>query len=199
MAGLRMVGQRRVMIGVVQRVRVHQRGGEPGHRVDQRVFGPDRDIVRLDDRAVRIDTDLALGPECPADPAQPHLADVQDAGSGAQDHLDLLGQGRVYAVHQPAADLAGRLPSHRQDRHGDEQADDRVGPGPADRHPARSGKHGQRGIAVGAGVQAVGDQRDGADPAPGPDAVAGHHLVAGEPERSRDRDRDQVGHRVRVQ
>jgi len=163
------------------------------------MLGSDRDVVRLDDRAARIDTDLALGPEHAADPAQPHLPDVQHAGSGAQDRLDLLGQGRVHAVHEPAADLAGRLPSHRQDRHRDEQAHDRVGPGPADRHPARSDEHGQRGIPVGAGVQAVGDQRGGADPAAGPDAVAGHHLVAGEPERSRDRDRDQVGHRVRVQ
>jgi hypothetical protein len=193
------VGQRRVMIGIVQRVGVHQRGREPGHRVDQRMFGSDRDVVGLDDRAARIDTDLALGPEHAADPAQPHLPDVQHAGSGAQDRLDPLGQGRVHAVHEPAADLAGRLPSHRQDRHRDEQAHDRVGPGPADRHSARSNKHGQRGITVGAGVQAVGDQSGGADPAPGPDAVAGHHLVACEPERSRDRDRDQVGHRVRVQ
>jgi hypothetical protein len=193
------VGQWRVVIGVVQRVGVHQRGREPGYRVDQRVFGLDRDVVGLDERAVRIDTDLALGPERVADPAQPHLADVKYAGSGAQDRLDLLGQGRVHAVHEPAADLTGRLPSHRQDRHRDEQAHDRVGPGPADRHPARSGEHRQRGVPVGAGVQAVGDQRGGADPAPGPDAVAGHHLVAGEPERGRDRDRDQVGHRVRVQ
>ena len=199
MAGQPVVSERRVVIGVVQRVGVHQRGREPGYRVDQRVFGPDRDVVGLDNRAVRIDTDLALGPERVADPAQPHLADVQHAGSGAQDRLDLLGQGRVHAVHEPAADLAGRLPSHRQDRHGDEQADDRVGPGPADRHPARTDEHGQRGIPVGAGVQAVGDQRRGADPAPGPDAVAGHHLVACEAERSRDRDRDQVRHRVRVQ
>jgi hypothetical protein len=187
------------MIGAVQRVGVHQRRREPGHRVDQRVFGPDRDVVRLDYRAVRIDTDLALGPECVADPAQPHLADVQHAGSGAQDRLDLLGHGRVDAVHEPAADLADGLPPDRQDRHRDEQADDRVGPGPADRHPARSDEHGQRGIPIGAGVQAVGDQRRGANPAPGPDPVAGHYLVAGEPERSRHRDRAQVGHRVRVQ
>jgi hypothetical protein len=194
-----MVGQRRVMIGVVQRVGVHQRGREPGYRVDQGVLGRDRDVVGLDDRAVWIDTDLALGVERMADPAQPHLADGQNAGSGAQDGLDLLGQGRVHAVHEPAADLAGRLPSHRQDRDRDEQARHRIGPGPADCHPARSGEHGQRGVPVGAGVQAVGDQRGGADPASGPDAVVGHHLVTGEPERGRDRDRDQVGHRVRVQ
>jgi hypothetical protein len=85
------VSERGVMIGVVQRVGVNQRGREPGHRVDQRVFGPDRDVVRLDDRAARIDTDLALGPERVADPAQPHVADVQHAGGGAQDRLDLLG------------------------------------------------------------------------------------------------------------
>jgi hypothetical protein len=34
MAGQPVVSERGVMIGLVQRVGVHQRGGEPGHRVD---------------------------------------------------------------------------------------------------------------------------------------------------------------------
>ena len=58
--------------------------------------------------------------------------------------------------------------------------------------PARAEQHGQRGEAVGAGVQPVGDQRRRADLAAGPDAVPGDQLVAREPDQRRGGDRDQV-------
>jgi hypothetical protein len=178
------------MVGVVEGIGVHRGRGEPGDGVHEPVLGADRDVVGLDDRAARVDRDLALGPQRAADPAQPYRPGVQYAGRGAQGRLGLVGQGRVNAVKQPPADFAGRLPAHGQDGYRDEQAHDRVGPGPADRDPARPGEHGQRGVPVGAGVQAVGDQRGGADPASGPDAVAGGQFVAGEADPGRERDRD---------
>ena len=187
------------MVDVVQRIGVHAGRGQPGDGVDQRVLGADRDVVRLHDRAARVDRDLAFGPEGTADPAQPDPPGGQHARGGPQCGLGLLRQGRVHAIHQPPADLAGRLPADHQDGHRDEQAHHRVGPAPADRHPARPGQHRQRGKPVGPGVQAVGDQRRRADPAAGPDPVAGDQFVAGEAEGGRDRDGGQVGDRVRVQ
>ena len=99
---------------------------------------------------------------------------------------------RVDGVHQPGADLARGRAQHAEDRDGDDQADDRVGPGPAERDAAGAEQHGQAGEAVGAGVQPVGDQRGRADPPPDADAVAGHDLVAGEPDDRRGGDRPQV-------
>ena len=103
------------------------------------------------------------------------------------------------AVHQPPVHLAGGVAQHRQDRDGDQQADDGVGPAPADRDAAGAEQDGQGGEAVGAGVQAVGDQRGGADLAAGADAVAGHPLVAGEADQRGGGDRPQVGDVAGVQ
>ena len=69
----------------------------------------------------------------------------------------------------------------------DQQADDRVGQRETGQHADRAEHHGQRGEPVGAGVQAVGDQRRGADPAADPDPVDGDQLVAGEPDQRRPR------------
>ena len=52
---------------------VHQGGGEPGHGVDEPVLGLHGDPVRRDHAELRVDDDLALGPQRVADPAQPHL------------------------------------------------------------------------------------------------------------------------------
>ena len=110
-----------------------------------------------------------------------------------------IDQRGVDGVHQPPVDLAGRLPQHGQDRHGDHQADDRVGPVPAQRDPARAQQHGQRGQSVGAGVQPVGDQRGRADLAAGADPVPGRELVARESGQRGGGDRDQVRDVMRVQ
>jgi hypothetical protein len=168
------VGQQGVVVGVVQRVGVHHGGGQVRDGVDEPVLGTDRDRVRLDHRTTRVDQDRAFGAEPAPDPAQPHRPGAQHPGRRAEGRLSLLGQRRVDAVHQPRADVTGRLPAHGHDGSGDGQPDDRVGPGPAERCPARPGQHGQRGEPVGAGVPAVGDQRRRPDPAPGPDPVAGH-------------------------
>ena len=81
---------------------------------------------------------------------------------------------------QAAEHVAGRGAQHRQDRDGDEQADDRVGQREAQRDAAGAEQHGQRGESVGAGVQAVGDQRGRADLAADADAVERDEFVADE-------------------
>src|SRR6185312_1234633 len=141
------------------RVGVHQRGGQPRQRVQQVVLGADRDLVRLDRADTAIDDDLTFGAQVVPNPAQPDLANPEHPWRCAQSLLNLIDQGRVGSVHQPPVDLPGRLPQHGQDGHRDQQANDRVGPVPADGHTAHSQQHRQRREAVGAGVQPVGDQR----------------------------------------
>lgn len=69
--------------------------------------------------------------------------------------------------------------------------------GSAARHPSAAPcgaeEDGERGEAVGAGVQSVGDEGGGADPAAGADAVAGHPFVADEADHRGGGDRPQVG------
>ena len=60
------------------------------------------------------------------------------------------------------------------------EADDGVGGGKAERDAERADDHGQRGEAVGAGVQPVGDQGGRSDAAADPDAVDRDEFVPGE-------------------
>ena len=175
-------------------VGVHERAGQPRDRVQEIVLGVDRDLMGRGGGEVGRDHDLALGPQLMADPAQPDLAGAEHAVGRPQGALGLVDEGGVDGVHQPPVDLAGRLAQHRQDGHGDEQADDRVGPLPADRDAARPDEHRQRGQPVGAGMQAVGDQRGQADLPPGADAIPGRQLVAREADERSDGDRNQVRH-----
>jgi hypothetical protein len=69
----------------------------------------------------------------------------------------------------------------------------------AERRAPGAQQHGQRGVAVGAGVQPVGDQRGGADLPAHADPVAGHPLVAGEADQGGHGDRRHVGDRARVE
>jgi hypothetical protein len=193
------VGGGRVGVGGHVGVGVDQRAGQPRDGVQEIVLGVHRDLVRRRGGEAGPDDDLAFGPQLMADPAQPDLAGAEHPVGRPQGALGLVDEGGVDRVHQPPVDLAGRLAQHRQDRHGDEQADDRVGPVPADRDAARPEEHGQRGQPVGAGVQAVGDQRRRADPPAGANAVPGRQLVACEADQRRGGDRGQVGHGPGVQ
>jgi hypothetical protein len=92
---------------------------------------------------------------------------------------------RLDAVEQPPPDIASRADEQDHDRGGDDQPDDRIGqrkPG-QDTDPAEH--HGERGESVGAGVDAIGDQRRRPDPPAGTDPVDGDDLVAEEPDHSR--------------
>ena len=110
----------------------------------------------------------------------------------------LVDQVRVDRVHQPGADLPHRRAQHPHNRDGDHQPDDRVRPRPAQRHPAGPEQHRQAGEPIGAGVQAVGDQRRAADPPPDLDPVPRHPFVADEPHHRRGRDHPQMTDRARV-
>src|ERR1017187_2656951 len=72
------------MVGAVEGVGVHGRGREPRDRVDQSVFGADRDVMGLDDRAARVDRDLALGPERGGPPPPPAAPPPHPARGGAR-------------------------------------------------------------------------------------------------------------------
>lgn len=149
-----------MVIGVALRLRVgmDQRGGQARHRVQQAVLGVNRDLVCLDGAGTWADDDLAFGPQLMADPPQPDLADAQHSLGAAQRLFHLVHQGGVDGVYQPPVDLPRGLAQHRQDRHRDEQSDDRVGPIPAHRHTAHAEQHRQGGEPVGAGMQPIGHQ-----------------------------------------
>ena len=134
-------------------VGVHQRGGQPRQRVQQVVLGVDRDLMGLDRAGTGIDDHLAFGAQMVPDPAQPDLADIEHSRRRTQRLLHLIDQGRINGVHQPPVDLAGRLPEHGQDRHRDQQADDRVGPVPPECHTGHSEQDRQRREPIGAGMQ----------------------------------------------
>src|SRR5207344_782186 len=86
----------------------------------------------------------------------------------------------IDGIHEAGTDLTDRSAEHAEDGDGDEQADDRVGPLPAESDSADAEEDGEAGEAVGAGVQVVGDEGGGSDAAPDPDAVLGDDLVPGE-------------------
>lgn len=67
---------------------------------------------------------------------------------------------------------------------------------PADRHIAGAQEHRERGESVGPRVQTVGDERGRPDLPSDRNPVCGHHLVADEPDQSREGDDDQAGHRA---
>src|SRR5215218_4676767 len=152
-------------------------GGEAGNGMDEGVFGFGGDGVGGLDGQVWADGDVGLGSQGVPDPPHAHLPDALDSGDGAQGLFGGVDQGGVDGVHQAAVDLAGGVLEDHDDGEGDEQADDGVGPAPADRDAAGAEQNGQGGEAVGAGVQAVGDQGGGADAATGADAVASHPFV----------------------
>jgi hypothetical protein len=93
-----------------------------------------------------------------ADPAQVDRAEVDHARGGPQGDLDLVDHGLVDRVHQPPVDLPGGVFEHHEDRGGDGQADEGIGPLPADGYFAGAEQHHQGGEPVGAGMQPVSDQ-----------------------------------------
>jgi hypothetical protein len=83
--------------------------------------------------------------------------DIAHTCRRAQGGLGLVDDVRVDGVHQAVVDLAAPVLKNQQDRHRDGQADDGIGPPPAERDAAGAEHHGERGEAVSAGVQPVGD------------------------------------------
>ena len=110
----------------------------------------------------------------------------------AQHLVDAVDEVGVHRVHQAPVDVAGGVLEHHEDRDRDDQTDDRVGGVPSESDSAGADEHGERGEAVGTGMQPVRDQRCRADVAPHPDPVARDQLVPGEAHQAGDGDRPQV-------
>jgi len=88
--------------------------------------------------------------------------------------------------------LYGRA-QYTEDRHGDQEADDRVCEPPPERNTSGAEEHGQAGEPVGARMQAVGNEGRAADPPADPDPIPRDDLVADEPDDGGARDGPQVG------
>src|ERR687898_2621802 len=91
--------------------------------------------------------------------------------------VDQLG---VDGIHETAKHVAGGASQHDEDGDGDHQPDDRIGPLESGGDAGGAQDDNQRGEAVGAGVEPVGNQRGGSDAAADPDPVAGDEFIAGE-------------------
>jgi alpha-ribazole phosphatase/probable phosphoglycerate mutase len=171
-----------------RRTDVHGGIGQPGHVVQQPVLCLVCDPVRLGQAEPGVHREAGLGPDAVPDPAQPQVLDVMHTRYRAQARLRRVDQVRVDGVHDPPVDVAGGAAQHDQDRHRDEQPDDRVGQRETGQHADRPRHDGQRGEPVRTGVQAVRDQRGRPDPAADPDPVARDELVAGEADQAGDDD-----------
>ena len=111
---------------------------------------------------------------------------------------DSTSEGSI-AVHEPTEDVAGRGAQHQDDRDGDDEADDGVGPVPADGDAACTHEHREGGEAIGPRVVAVGDEGRRADGPALADAEERDGLVADEADESRHGDPSHVVDRRRVQ
>ena len=87
-----------------------------------------RDAVGLGEAGGGVDVEFGVGVQAVADPAHLHAAHLDDAGFGGQRQF---GGRRRGAGSTPSSNrrehVAYRGAQHGQDRHGDEQPDDRVG------------------------------------------------------------------------
>ncbi len=120
------------------------------------------------------------GSSAPSSAPAPRTPPGPPAGGG--DLLDGREERGVRLVEQPGGDVARGVERDQRDHHGDRQAGDRVElwhSRPGARDP---GGGAERGEPVDARVLAVGDQREAAQPAPHHRLVAGHRLVAHEPD-----------------
>ena len=86
------------------------------------------------------------------DPAQLHGAHIANAIRGAKLSLDGVHHGGIDGVHEAAVDLPGGVTQYDEDGDGDREADDGVGPVPAEGHAAGTEQYGERGEPIGAGV-----------------------------------------------
>ena len=164
----------------------------------QPVLGVVGQPVGVGDADAAVDVEVGLGVQQVAAPAHPHPAHRGHPGGDEQRELRPVEQLRLDGVHQPAVDVPDGGAQHGQDGDGDEQSHDGVGEGEPGGDAARAGEHGQGREAVGAGVQAVGDQRRRPDAAPHPDAVDRDQLVAEEADQSGRGDPAQVVDRRRL-
>ena len=144
---------------LVSRVRMDHRGRELGQGMHQVVLAVVCDAMCRNQTQRRIDVEFGVGMQAVADPAHPHAVHRPHSRWPASAASAVSTSVGIDAVDQATEYVAHGRPQHGEDGHGDDQPDDRVGEREAQCHTAGADQHGQRGEPVGAGVQAVGDQR----------------------------------------
>ena len=112
----------------------------------------------LGDRQIRIGCDVGLRPQAVPDPTDAQLSNLFDAFDRSDRGGGLVNLGRVDGVHQASAYLLHRRTENADDRDGDAQTNDGIGPAPTERYTAGAEKHGEAGEPVSAGVQAVSNK-----------------------------------------
>ena len=159
-------------------VGVNDGRGQTWDRDNECLFGGYADIVRPAQGHVFREHKVDVGVQLMTDPAQPHPADVLDALDTFEHSLAPVDQLRVNAVHQSPIDLLRSVAEDQAQGRSDRQPDEWVSQGKPRYCPTGTDENRQRGVAVGAGVQAVCDQSRRSDPASDPEPVPRDELVA---------------------
>jgi len=122
------------------------------------VIGAVGDLMCLRQSEIGVDIEFGIGVQPVTDPPHPHATHRPHSGAGGQGDLGGVDECRVHAIHQAAEHIPHSGAQHRQDGHGDDQADDRVRQWETQGDATGADDHRQRGEAVGASVQPVGNQ-----------------------------------------
>ncbi len=104
-----------------------------------------------------VDGDVGLGAQGVSDPSDLYVPDLGYAFDGRDGGCGLVDDAGVHGVHQSGADLADRGAEHPEDRDGDQQSDDEVGPVPADGEAA-----GAEAKSVEIPLMKIAERRNGA-------------------------------------
>ena len=112
----------------------------------------------LGDRQIRIGCDVGLRPQAVPDPTDAQLSNLFDTFDRSDGGSGLVNQGRVDGVHQASAYLLHRRTQNPEDRDGDAQTNDGIGPAPTKRYTTSAKQHREAGEPVSAGVQAVSNK-----------------------------------------
>ncbi len=147
------------------------------------MFGVVGDGPGTRQRQLRIDDDVGVGGQPVTVPSHLQPAHTEHPRNGRQVSLGGRDDVGVDSVHEPAEDFDDGTLEDDQDREGDQDADDRVCQREAQQYADRADRDRQGREAVGAGVQAIRDQRSGADLPADPDPIDRHQFVTGEPDQ----------------
>src|SRR5581483_5369488 len=118
-----------------------------------------------------------------AEPSRLGFADRDDAGRVSGFVTDAGHDGWVHRVHEPVVDLADRSLKNHEDRDGDTDANDGIGPLEPRPRAERAEHDREGGEAVGAGVVAVSHERGGPDGVAFADAIQRDELIPEEADK----------------
>ena len=120
-----------------QRGRRDQCGGEFWDSVGEFVFGVVSDAVSVAEAQPRVDVQFDVRMQAMPDPSHPHTANRAHPGLRRQRLFSGVDQVGVDSVKEATEYVADCGAQDCQDRHGDDQADDRIGQREAERDTAR--------------------------------------------------------------